>query len=343
MEFSQTPSPADVEVLPASPEQEPILANLLELYAHDFSEFAGLKLGADGRFGYKHLPSYWEEPDRHPFLIKVNGNLAGFAFVRRGSEMSGDAAVWDMAEFFIARGYRRMRVGTKAAHAVWRKFPGRWEVRVMRRNQKAGEFWARAIGEFLGAASDPFPFGGGGERWQVFSFESKLVMITETDRLRLRKLTPDDAEFVIRLLNEPSFIRNIGDRGVRTAEDARSYILNGPVASYEKYGFGLWLVETKDSGEPVGICGLLKRDALDDVDLGYALLPEYWSKGYALESASAVMAYAGDGLGLKRVVAIVDAGNRSSIRLLERMGFKYERMIKLPGDTTELKLFAREA
>jgi RimJ/RimL family protein N-acetyltransferase len=168
------------------------------------------------------------------------------------------------------------------------------------------------------------------------------MTIIETDRLRLRRLTPDDAEFVLRLLNEPSFIRNIGDRGVRTVEGARSYILNGPVASYEKHGFGLWLVEIKDSGEPVGICGLLKRDTLDNVDLGYALMPEHWSRGYALESASAVMAYAGDGLGLKRVVAIVDAVNQSSIRLLERIGFKYERMIKLPPDTAELKLFAHE-
>jgi predicted acetyltransferase len=173
MTFSQTTLPTDVEIVPASPEQEPILANLLELYAHDFSEFAGLKLGADGRFGYGHLHLYWEEPDRHPFLIKVNGNLAGFVFVRGGSEISGDAAVWDMAEFFIARGHRRMRVGTKAAHEIWRKFPGRWEVRVMCRNQKAGEFWARAISEFLGVASDSSPFEGDGERWQVFCFESK--------------------------------------------------------------------------------------------------------------------------------------------------------------------------
>ena len=165
----------------------------------------------------------------------------------------------------------------------------------------------------------------------------------ETDRLRLRRLSPGDAEFVLRLLNEPSFIQNIGDRGVRNADDARAYILNGPVASYEKHGFGLWLVEEKESGEPVGICGLLKRDALEDVDLGYALVPEHWSKGYASESASAVMAYARAKLGLGRILAIVDAGNQGSIRLLEKIGFECEGMIRLSGDSPEVKLFASEA
>jgi ribosomal-protein-alanine N-acetyltransferase len=169
------------------------------------------------------------------------------------------------------------------------------------------------------------------------------VFVLETDRLRLRRLSPGDAEFVLRLLNEPSFIQNIGDRGVRNADDARAYILNGPVASYEKHGFGLWLVETKEACEPVGICGLLKRDALEDVDLGYALVPEHWSKGYAMESASAVMAYAREKLGLGRVLAIVDAGNQSSIRLLEKIGFRYDRMIRLSDDSPEVKLFASEA
>jgi RimJ/RimL family protein N-acetyltransferase len=165
-------------------------------------------------------------------------------------------------------------------------------------------------------------------------------LILETDRLRLRTLAPDDAGFMLGLLNEPSFIQNIGDRGVRTVEEARTYILSGPVASYEKHGFGLWLVEVIESGAPIGICGLLKRDALDDTELGYALMPQYWSKGYALESASAVMAYASEELGLKRVAAITDVGNESSIRLLEKIGFKYEGMIRLSDDAPELKLFA---
>jgi ribosomal-protein-alanine N-acetyltransferase len=169
------------------------------------------------------------------------------------------------------------------------------------------------------------------------------MLILETERLRLRQLAPDgDAEFVLRLLNEPSFIRNIGDRGVRTLDDARAYISNGPVASYEKHGFGLWLIELKETCAPAGICGLLKRDALEDVDIGYSLVPEYWSRGYALEAASAVLAYARERLGLRRVVAITDAENQSSIRLLEKLGFSFERMVRLPGDAAELKLFSSE-
>lgn len=167
-------------------------------------------------------------------------------------------------------------------------------------------------------------------------------MILETDRLRLRVLTFDDAEFVLGLLNEPSFIRNIADRGVRTIDQARDYIQKGPLASYEKFGFGLWLIEAKSSTTPIGICGLLKRDTLDHVDIGYALLPEFWSKGYAFEAASGVMSYAGNILGLHRVLAVVNPDNSSSIRLLEKMGFRFERMVKLSEDAPEIKLFAAE-
>src|SRR5437870_7370978 len=172
MTISRTTSVAGVELIPALPEQEPVLANMLELYAHDFCEFLDLKLGADGRFGYERLPLYWREPGRHAFLIKVSGRLAGFVFVRNGSEVSRDVDVWDMAEFFVVRGLRRLGVGTKAAHEVWRKFPGRWEVRVMDRNRKAKEFWAGAIEDFIGEAAEPTPFDKDGEGWHVFSFES---------------------------------------------------------------------------------------------------------------------------------------------------------------------------
>ena len=167
-------------------------------------------------------------------------------------------------------------------------------------------------------------------------------MILETDRLRLRQLSVDDAEFVLRLLNEPSFIQNIGDRGVRTIDDARGYIVRGPITSYEKFGFGLWMVETKSPPAPIGICGLLKREVLDDVDIGYALLPEFWSQGYAVESASAVISYAREKLGLKRVVAVTNSDNQSSIRLLEKMGFKYERMVRLSEGAPEIQLLAVE-
>ena len=173
MAESRTTVAAGVEIIPALPEQEPVLANLLELYAHDFSEFVDLRLGADGRFGYRRLPLYWREPGRHPFIIKAGGHLAGFVFVRRGSEVSGDADVWDVAEFFVVRGFRRLGVGTRAAHEVWRMLPGRWEVRVIDRNRKAKEFWARAIGEFLGGAAEPTPFEKDGQSWSVFSFESE--------------------------------------------------------------------------------------------------------------------------------------------------------------------------
>jgi RimJ/RimL family protein N-acetyltransferase len=167
-------------------------------------------------------------------------------------------------------------------------------------------------------------------------------MILETDRLQLRMLTLDDAEFVLRLLNEPSFIQNIGDRQVRTVDQARNYILKGPIASYERFGFGLWLVENKSAAVPIGICGLLKRDVLEDVDIGYALLPEFCSQGYALESASAVMSYAGTVLGLNRVVAVTNPDNQPSIRLLEKMGFEFERMVQLSEGAPAIKLFASD-
>ncbi len=162
----------------------------------------------------------------------------------------------------------------------------------------------------------------------------------ETERLSLKHLTTGDAEFLIELLNDPSFIRNIGDRGVRTVQDAHAYVQNGPAASYAKNGFGLDLVILKDTGEPIGICGLIKRPTLDDVDIGYAFLPRHWSKGYAVEAASAVKQYAQDIIGLKRLVAIVDPLNLGSIRVLEKIGFTFEKMVKLSADDIELKLFA---
>jgi len=168
--------PVQVEVLPAAPEQAPILANLLELYAHDFSEFHAIDLGADGRFGYRHLPLYWREPDRHPFLIRVNGRLAGFVLVKRGSEISGNETVWDIAEFFVIRGYRRRGIGSQVAHEVWRRLPGAWEVRVMQSNTSAYHFWARAISTFTAEAISPVCVEKNGERWTLFSFESKCAV-----------------------------------------------------------------------------------------------------------------------------------------------------------------------
>ena len=161
----------------------------------------------------------------------------------------------------------------------------------------------------------------------------------ETERLRLRELTADDAEFIVAQLNDPEFIRNVADRGVRTTVAARTYILDGPVASYRRHGFGLYLVELKGSRTPIGICGLIKRDALDDVDLGYALLPPFRLQGHAHEAAAAVLAFART-LGLARVVAIVSPHNAESIKLLGKLGFRYERQILLADDAEELELFA---
>ena len=168
------------------------------------------------------------------------------------------------------------------------------------------------------------------------------MKILETERLILRQLTTDDSEFILELLNDPSFIRNIGDRNVRTVEDACSYILNGPVASYAKNGFGLYLVLLKETGESIGMCGLIKRDVLDDVDIGYALLPRFWSRGYGIEAAQATITYAKDKVGLKRIVAIVDPANEGSIRVLEKLGLRYEKMVRLSADDIDLKLFGAE-
>ncbi len=165
-------SSARIEIIPAQPEQESILANLLELYAHDFSEFHDLEIGADGRFGYSSLPLYWSEPGRHPFLVWVEGKLAGFVLVKRGSEVTGHATVWDMAEFFVLRGYRRRGIGTHIAHEVWRRLPGRWEVRVMESNNSAQPFWAHAISMFTGEAIRPVSVEHDGRSWMLFSFES---------------------------------------------------------------------------------------------------------------------------------------------------------------------------
>lgn len=172
MTVSRTTLMMNVEVIPAPPERRATLANLFELYAHDFSEFVDIKLGPDGRFGYRDLHLYWEEPGRHPFIITADGHLAGFAFVRKGSEISGEAEVWDVAEFFVVRGFRRLGVGMSAARDIWGKFQGRWEVRVLERNPKAVAFWRRAISEFLGEVVEPIPLDKDGQSWRVFSFES---------------------------------------------------------------------------------------------------------------------------------------------------------------------------
>ena len=147
---------------------------------------------------------------------------------------------------------------------------------------------------------------------------------------------------MLALLNEEPFLRNIGDRGVRTLDDAAAYILSGPVASYQKFGFGLYAVELKQSGETLGICGLLKRETLEDVDVGFAFLEKFWGRGYAYESAEAVMNHGWNTIGLKRIVAITSPENRGSIKLLEKLGLRFEKMIQMPGHAGETALFSAE-
>lgn len=162
-----------MEIIQARAEHQPIVANLLELYSHDFSEFVDLKLDADGRFGYKHLSSYWTDANRYPFLIRAAGHWAGFVFVVRGSQLSTDRNVWDMTEFFIVRGVRRVGLGTGVAHSVWERFPGRWEVRVLERHRSALAFWAHALETFLGTPVEAIPFLKDREAWRVFAFTSE--------------------------------------------------------------------------------------------------------------------------------------------------------------------------
>jgi RimJ/RimL family protein N-acetyltransferase len=166
--------------------------------------------------------------------------------------------------------------------------------------------------------------------------------VLETERLSLRRLTVDDAEFMLDLLNQPSFLHFIGDRGVRSVEDAREYVRTGPMASYERFGFGMYLTALKEGGTPIGVCGLVKRDTLDDVDIGYAFLPDFWSKGYAFESAAAVLEQARTVLGLRRIVAIVSPDNQGSIRVLEKLGLRFERLARLSPESPEVQLFERD-
>lgn len=161
----------------------------------------------------------------------------------------------------------------------------------------------------------------------------------ETDRLLLRRFNVDDALFILTLLNEPSFLRYIGDKKVRNLETARQYILNGPIASYERHGFGLCLVELRELHTPIGMCGLLKREELSEPDIGFALLPDFWTKGFAFEAATAVLQDARERLGIQRVLAITSLDNDASIRLLERLGFSFQRVITLSATGEQVKLF----
>lgn len=172
------------------------------------------------------------------------------------------------------------------------------------------------------------------------------VTVAETARLRLRHFTDDDATFIVALLNDPDWVRFIGDRNVRTLEDARRYLRKGPIASYRQYGYGLYAVELKRadnagrrSSMPMGMCGLVRRPTLDDADVGFAFLPAFRGRGYASEATAAVLAEAIDVHGLSRVVAIADPQNHASITVLRRAGMQFEKLVRLGDDPTEVALY----
>ncbi len=163
----------------------------------------------------------------------------------------------------------------------------------------------------------------------------------ETPRLTLRRLGFDDAPFLVGLLNQPSFLANIGDRGVRNIDDAHRYLREGPLAMYERSGFGLWHLSRKSDCAAIGMCGLLRRDVLPDVDVGYALLPEYWGQGYAFEAVDATLAHAARKFGLTRVIGVVSEGNAASIRVLLKAGMRFERMVSMRAGEPDVRLYGR--
>jgi RimJ/RimL family protein N-acetyltransferase len=163
----------------------------------------------------------------------------------------------------------------------------------------------------------------------------------ETPRLSLRRLEFADAPFLVTLLNQPSFIANIGDRGVRNVEDAHGYLREGPMAMYERHGFGLWLLSRRSDGAPVGMCGLLRRETLPDVDVGYALMPEFWGRGYAFEAVDATLRHGAKAFGLTRVIGVVSEGNTASIRVLEKAGMRFEGMISMHAGQPDVRLYGR--
>lgn len=168
------------------------------------------------------------------------------------------------------------------------------------------------------------------------------MTVIETERLLLTRLSYDHCEFIFELVNEPSFKRFIGDKEVHSLEDARRYLREGPIGSYEQHGYGLFLVSVRESDTPAGMCGLVKREEFDDPDLGFAFLKRYRRQGYASESARAVLEHGFDGLGLGRIIAMADPDNEPSVRLLQTLGFVYERKVRMPEDDYDINLYSLE-
>ena len=161
----------------------------------------------------------------------------------------------------------------------------------------------------------------------------------ETERLQLRWLTLDDAPLMLAIWNDPAFIRHVGDRGIRTVEEARAGMVTGAMQLYEKYGYGPYRVAHKDDDTAIGICGLFRRDSLDEPDIGYGVLPEYCGKGYAYEASRAVMEFARSDLALARLIAIISPNNEPSIGLIRKLGLRFERMHRMQEDEDEVCIY----
>ena len=166
-----------------------------------------------------------------------------------------------------------------------------------------------------------------------------MEIVIETERLILRKFTIEDAPFMLELLNTPTWLRFIGDRNVHSVKEAEQYLINGNIKNYSTYGFGFYLVEVKETGEAIGMCGLVKRDSLDDIDIGFAFLPQFIGKGYGFEAASATLRYAQTVLQLNKIIAIVNPENADSIKLIKKIGLQFEKMVQLSFTDIELMLF----
>jgi len=165
-------------------------------------------------------------------------------------------------------------------------------------------------------------------------------MIVETPRLKIRELTVDNAEFIFGLVNEPSFLEHIGDKGVRNLEDARQFILEGPWTSHRERGYGQFLVELQEGGDPIGVCGVLFRESIKVSDIGCAFLPKYWRRGYAFEAAVAVIEYGRSTLGIEKIVGLTSEKNVASIKALEKLGMSFERMVKMSDDDPGTALYS---
>jgi [ribosomal protein S5]-alanine N-acetyltransferase len=166
------------------------------------------------------------------------------------------------------------------------------------------------------------------------------MVVTITERLLVRELSVSDASFILELVNSPSWLKFIGDRGVKNLDDAKSYLKKGPLKSYDDHGFGLYWVGLRESNTPIGMCGVIKRADFESPDIGFAFLPEYEGKGYGFESANAILDYCKTEFHLKRILGITLEANTASVRLLEKLGLTFEKKFIYESTKEELMLYA---